>query len=100
MLAHRAVYGDVFRVHALSFFNQGLFNLLNWTYSSGLELFLHSANRPKKIDRSRPSFPDNVTNFVELAFQFARSLGFGILYAEGNPHGGRDSNSGSAAHHH
>src|SRR5207302_4786516 len=100
MLAHGAVYGDIFRVHALGFFDQGLFDLLNWTYSSGLEFFLHSANRPKKIDRSRPSFPDNVTNFVELALQFARSLGFGILYSEGNTHRGCDPNGRRAAHHH
>src|SRR6185312_12589553 len=57
-------------------------------------------DRPEKIDGRGPSLTYCIADFVELAFEFARSLSFGIIDAERDSHGGRDSNGGSPAHHH
>ena len=98
--SHGLVGGDVFGVHALRFLDKPLLDVRNGTDADALELLLHAADGPEKIDRRRPGFADEVADLIEVALKVAGRFGFGIVHAEGNAHGGSHADGGRAAHHH
>ncbi len=100
MASHGLVRRDVFRVHALRFFNQLPFNLRNGPDADPLVLLLHAANRPEQVHRSRPRFADEVADLVEVALQVARRLRLGIVHAQRDTHARGHTDRRRPAHHH
>ena len=98
--AHGLVSGNVLGMHALRFFDQGLLDLRQRTYSQQFKLRSHAPDRPEKIHRRRPGLADDITNLVKLLFELANISSLRIFYADRDSHSRRYTNRRRAPHHH
>ncbi len=100
MASHGLIGGDVFGVHALRFFDQRLLDLRNGANADALELLLHAADGPEKIHGGGARLADEVADLIEVAFEVACGLGFGVLHRESDAHSCSHADGRRAAHHH
>src|SRR6185369_5712461 len=100
MASHGLVGSDVFRVDALGFLYQSLFDVPDGLDACPLQLFLHATNGPEQVHRRRASFPDKLTSFIEIFLQSANGVGFRVLHGERQPHRGGYADGGGSTYDH
>ena len=88
MASHGLVGSDVFRVYALGFLYQSLFDLPDGLDACPLQLFLHPTNGPEQVHGRRASLPDNFTSFIKIFLQTADGVCFRVLHGQCQTHGG------------
>src|SRR5690348_3989292 len=95
MASHGLVRGDVFRVDALGFLYQSLFDVPDGLDACPLQLFWHARNGPDQVHGGRAGFPDKLTSFIESFLQSANGVGFRVLPGGRGPHGGGYAEGGA-----
>ena len=64
------------------------------------EFLRHAADRPEQVDGGGARLADGFADLVEIFLEIGAVLGFGILHAERDAHGGGYAYGGRSAHYH
>ena len=68
--------------------------------AEGFKFLRHAADRPEQVDGGRARLADGFADLVEIFLEVGPVLGFGILHAQRDAHGGGNANSGRSADDH
>jgi len=98
--SHGLVGGDIFGVHALSFFDQSLLDLRDGADAEGFKFYRHAADRPKQVDGGGTRLAVDFADLIEIFSQVGAGLCFGILHAQCYSHGSGNAYCGGSADNH